>query len=418
MEPITIDDVEFLELEVAGLREANGNWYRRTYKHVPRPMGQDSAHEHGRTPSTAKQFGCAGHLGDAFGGFEAKAAGVPASGEGMVDDAPAEDASAGDPAPEQFEEAPKFRGSRRGYVYKLGAYGLGYYHDSRPGERDKEAAGPASLHGTPHLHKGSNEDQSEVRITHDLSTGLHADGLQGRWRILIKYPEWQCYLRYLPGALSEEYTADCLQRIQALANWDSPAGIPRQTAWYVNKGCGCVYRYGHKAEVEVFPQQFPSWMEDLMAKVMPICGIPCRNSWPNSCNVNHYRRGQASVGWHRDDEALFQGRRQPIRIISLSLGQERTFQVQGLWNGAPVISQLLFDGDLCLMDGLMQKYFQHRVPKEPKLEGERINLTWRWVVLHQAECPSSEPARGAQSDGRPPQPASAEAQAGPAHGPA
>ncbi len=212
-----------------------------------------------------------------------------------------------------------------------------------------------------------------------------------------------------------------LQRIRALTNWDAPAGIPRQTAWFVDKGCRCVFRCGRKPEVEVFPQQFPRWMEDFMAKIMPICGISNRSQWPNSCNINRYRRGQDTVGWHADDEVLFQGRWRPIRIISVSLGQKRTFQVQGLWNGAPIVSQLLFDGDLCLMDGLMQKCFQHRVPKEPEFEGERINLTWRWILQHQAECPCSVPASGVQDAASTaavgPQPTSAEPPSGSAYGP-
>merc|ERR1712224_1080525 len=37
-------------------------------------------------------------------------------------------------------------------------------------------------------------------------------------------------------------------------------------------------------------------------------------------------------------------------------------------------------------EGLVQKYYQHRVPKE-KATGPRINLTWRWVKKHRPGCP-------------------------------
>ncbi len=36
-------------------------------------------------------------------------------------------------------------------------------------------------------------------------------------------------------------------------------------------------------------------------------------------------------------------------------------------------------GDVLCMDGMMQKHYLHRVPKEDFLKGIRINLTWRWV---------------------------------------
>merc|ERR1712187_45241 len=48
-------------------------------------------------------------------------------------------------------------------------------------------------------------------------------------------------------------------------------------------------------------------------------------------------------------------------------------------------------GDLCTMDGLCQKFYQHCVPKEPSVEGVRINLTWRWIVSHGKNCPQGVP---------------------------
>ena len=61
---------------------------------------------------------------------------------------------------------------------------------------------------------------------------------------------------------------------------------------------------------------------------------------------------------------LFKGKHRPIRIISLSFGCSRRFEVRSTWPGGPHLSQVLHDGDLCLMDGWFQKFFEHRVPKE------------------------------------------------------
>merc|ERR1712032_534123 len=46
------------------------------------------------------------------------------------------------------------------------------------------------------------------------------------------------------------------------------------------------------------------------------------------------------------------------------------------------------NGDICTMEGHMQRYYQHAVLKEEGMEGVRINLTWRTVLNHQSGCPA------------------------------
>jgi len=46
----------------------------------------------------------------------------------------------------------------------------------------------------------------------------------------------------------------------------------------------------------------------------------------------------------------------------------------------------LSDGDICTMEGLLQKHYRHRVPVERPSMAPRINLTWRWVA-HDSGCP-------------------------------
>merc|ERR1712050_522040 len=69
---------------------------------------------------------------------------------------------------------------------------------------------------------------------------------------------------------------------------------------------------------------WPGWMDALLDHLMPLCGIEKPN-WPNSCNINYYHDGWQGLGWHCDDEPLFQGEYQDCLIVSLSLGQARTF---------------------------------------------------------------------------------------------
>ncbi|CAE7359206.1 unnamed protein product [Symbiodinium microadriaticum] len=193
----------------------------------------------------------------------------------------------------------------------------------------------------------------------------------------------RCFVGFLPRTLGKEVCASFFEKALQGAEWIQPAGpngpIPRKTAWMVFFECDCAYRYGR---IEVKPQQYPQWMCALMHWVMPCCGINEQKDWPNSCNLNLYESGGMSVGWHADDEQLFQGKQRDCRIISLSLGATRAFEVRSNWSELDSTVRLeLGDGDLCTMEGLVQKHFQHRVPREDKVTGPRINLTWRWIAI-------------------------------------
>ena len=84
------------------------------------------------------------------------------------------------------------------------------------------------------------------------------------------------------------------------------------------------------------------------------------------------------MGWHSDDEKLYGDR--PV-IASVSLGASRDFMVRprGGREG-PQWKFTLEDGDLLVMDGDMQRHFQHSVPRRKRAAGRRINLTFRRVV--------------------------------------
>merc|ERR1719195_288242 len=219
---------------------------------------------------------------------------------------------------------------------------------------------------------------------------LHSD----RWEYPLMDERRRCFAGYLKCPLEPELISNFRDRAASSTAWVQPVDprsgepIPRKTAWMVANGCECKYRYGG---VDVEPQVFPEWMVELMKVYMPLCGLIEKESWPNSCDLNLYEDGAMSVGWHADDEKLFQGKFADIRIISLSLGQTRTFELRemGMEEGADSrtkYSMRLSNGDLCTMEGLTQRYYQHRVPKEDAKE-PRINLTWRWVRCHSAACP-------------------------------
>jgi alkylated DNA repair dioxygenase AlkB len=96
----------------------------------------------------------------------------------------------------------------------------------------------------------------------------------------------------------------------------------------------------------------------------------------NSVLLNRYRSGADSMGWHADREPELGPR--PM-IASVSLGVARTFDLRHNRTGV-VQSFSLKGGSLLVMKGNTQAQWRHRVPKEPRVTGERINLTFRWVT--------------------------------------
>lgn len=62
-------------------------------------------------------------------------------------------------------------------------------------------------------------------------------------------------------------------------------------------------------------------MDELLRTYMRYCGKNSEDQWPDSCNVNLYEDGSHAVGWHADDEALFQGLERDVSIVSLHFGE-------------------------------------------------------------------------------------------------
>jgi alkylated DNA repair dioxygenase AlkB len=108
----------------------------------------------------------------------------------------------------------------------------------------------------------------------------------------------------------------------------------------------------------------------------------------NMIFVNWYEDGNHYIGWHSDDEKqLYKNRRGETLVFSISLGQQRRFQLKPREatggrqhrrvNNKPYQFELA-SGDCLVMGGLCQSHYKHRVPKEPtKLMGGRINMTFR-----------------------------------------
>jgi alkylated DNA repair dioxygenase AlkB len=93
--------------------------------------------------------------------------------------------------------------------------------------------------------------------------------------------------------------------------------------------------------------------------------------------VNKYRNGNDSVAWHGDHD----GTDNPGKIIgSLSLGATREFDLRPKVESELRPRTIAVDvshGDLIVMRGETQRYWEHRVRKDPRVHEQRINLTFR-----------------------------------------
>lgn len=97
--------------------------------------------------------------------------------------------------------------------------------------------------------------------------------------------------------------------------------------------------------------------------------------------LNHYRNGEEYMSYHTDDESSLHPH---YPIASVSLGSTRNFDIRyRMKDDDGKKSRLdrfpLADGDLLLMFPPMQQCYEHGIPVEKRVVGDRINLTFRRV---------------------------------------
>jgi alkylated DNA repair dioxygenase AlkB len=154
---------------------------------------------------------------------------------------------------------------------------------------------------------------------------------------------------------------------------------PRLTAWFGDAD----YTYSGRT---VRASAWPAALAAVRARVERAAGAPF-----NAVLLNLYRDGDDSMGLHSDDEPELG--HDPI-VASVSIGVGRRFVLvpkpkSARRQGAYEVE--LGHGSLLVMAGACQHQYRHGVPKQPRLEGERINLTFRRVFGHSPPPPSRSP---------------------------
>ncbi|HDS1301530.1 MULTISPECIES: alpha-ketoglutarate-dependent dioxygenase AlkB [Stenotrophomonas maltophilia group] len=154
-----------------------------------------------------------------------------------------------------------------------------------------------------------------------------------------------------------------VHRIRMLGNW---VESPRLSCWIGDPQAR--YRY---SGAEFVPYSWPPVLQAVREQLQD--GNISRF---NSVLLNRYRDGGDHMGWHSDDEPELG----PAPVIaSVSLGAARRFLLRRRDEPARRTEFVLGHGDLLLMGGQTQRFYQHALPKMARVRGERINLTFRWI---------------------------------------
>jgi alkylated DNA repair dioxygenase AlkB len=96
----------------------------------------------------------------------------------------------------------------------------------------------------------------------------------------------------------------------------------------------------------------------------------------NSCLMNLYHNGEEGMGWHTDNEKEL---KKEGAIASISFGAPRKFCFKHKQTEEKV-DLLLDHGSLLVMKGPTQSHWLHRLPPSKKINGLRINLTFRAII--------------------------------------
>ncbi len=181
----------------------------------------------------------------------------------------------------------------------------------------------------------------------------------GGERLVAAGGDVRLYRGWLPGPQADALLASIRLttewRQERRVMYDRTVDVPREQAWF--------------GDAEFGGRPFTPELEAVRAALEELTGAGFRHVL-----LNRYRTGADSVAWHSDRSGA--GGAQPV-IGSLTLGATRAFDLRPKADRARVISVDLDHGDLLVMRGETQTGWEHRVGKDPRISGERINLTFR-----------------------------------------
>ncbi len=179
---------------------------------------------------------------------------------------------------------------------------------------------------------------------------------------------------YDSGFLSHSEQEKLKNHLWKSYHWEQPEltvfgkshPIPRLAAWIAHKDVGFDYS-GVKHELQAWTE--PLWQ--IKQKIESATGVTY-----NSVLLNAYRDGHDKMGWHSDNEKSLGP--DPL-IASLNLGVARRFDLRNMKDPTDEVKLQVESGSLLFMGPGIQTHYKHQVPQQKRVQGLRINVTFRQV---------------------------------------
>ncbi|SES67774.1 alpha-ketoglutarate-dependent dioxygenase AlkB family protein [Thalassotalea agarivorans] len=180
---------------------------------------------------------------------------------------------------------------------------------------------------------------------------------------------------YYPQFLSQRFAFEAYNTLYQELAWQQDnitvygksVAIPRLQAWYGDEGTQ--YQY---SGLTMWPRPW----HPMLLSIKQTIERETSASF-NAVLANLYRNQKDTVGWHSDDEKELGTN--PV-IASLSLGAERVFHLKHK-RTKQLTKLALAPGSLLVMSGETQHNYVHALPRTAKAMSERINLTFRKILL-------------------------------------
>ena len=143
--------------------------------------------------------------------------------------------------------------------------------------------------------------------------------------------------------------------------------FPRLTAWYGDEGMSYSF-----SGLNLNPKPWTSKLKKIKEKIELESQVQF-----NSVLLNRYRTGKDKISWHTDAEKSLG----PCpEIASVNFGATRVFQIRHNETGETHDIKLK-NGSLLIMRKELQHCWKHQIKQDLKLNDERINLTFRKIII-------------------------------------
>ena len=179
----------------------------------------------------------------------------------------------------------------------------------------------------------------------------------------IFYPNF--FSKSESDSLLKNLRSNIIWKQESMNMYGKKIDFPRLTAWYGNNDKPYSF-----SGITLQPLPWTSEILTIKSKIEPVAKTEF-----NSVLLNLYRDGNDSISWHTDAEKELGIN--PI-IASVNFGATRKFQLRHIKTKEKLEIELTH-GSLLIMQGELQHFWQHQVPKTSNVVGERINLTFRVI---------------------------------------